>query len=52
MLLSAKTCKAVTSGQKSKLHILVAIFKRTRAISPDFSLGFTASRFSMVLRGR
>lgn len=31
------------AGQKSKSHILVAIFKRTGAISPDFSLQFTAS---------
>lgn len=40
------------AGQKSKSHILVAIFKRTGAISPDFSLQFTASRYQMVLRGR
>lgn len=33
------------AGQKLTSHILGAIFKRTGAVSPDFSSGFTASRY-------
>lgn len=40
------------AGQKSISHLLGAIFKRTGAVSPDFSRGFHCFHISWFLRMR